>query len=160
MKTLVYNVTVKTNKNVNFLPVFNFDVVKGSNAPEFVAETIAETDTQKVYKVVTTIKNDDQVILTVTNKENGKFTAKVMLVEATSDEGFAVSIQGRRTFIIKNPLDEVRKINIKEGMRKKAFVKKMAAAKEAKRAKMAAMANVVVGMTEGNESEQVVYQEA
>lgn len=160
MKTLVYNVAVKTKKNVEFAPEFII-LTSFLNEPKFETEVIAETETEKLYKVTTTIKNDDQAAFEVKNKFTDKFTAKVKLVEATNDEGFAISIQGRRAFVIKNPLSVDRKTNIKEGMRKKAFVKKMNAAKAAKKAKLAEAAAAVANMVDTPvENEVVVYQEA
>lgn len=161
MKTLVYNVAVKTKKNAEFAPEFVI-LTSFLNEPKFETEVIAETETEKVYKVTTTIKNDEQAAFEVKNKFTDKFTAKVKLVEATNDEGFAISIQGRRAFVIKNPFTDDRKVNIKEGMRKKAFVKKMNAAKAAKKAKLAEAAATVANMVDNTpvENEVVVYQEA
>lgn len=160
MKTLVYNVAVKTKKNAEFAPEFVI-LTSFLNEPKFETEVIAESETERLYKVTTTIKNDEQAAFEVKNKFTDKFSAKVKLIEATNDEGFAISIQGRRAFIIKNPLSADRKTNIKEGMRKKAFVKKMNAAKAAKKVKLAEAAAAVANMVDTPvENEVVVYQEA
>ena len=145
MKTIVYDVLISAKKNVEVLPTFGFvydtEKYKGiefNNEDNFNVETLENVNGKLHYKVTVKIDSDKvQGKLVVADDNENEFHARVKIVDAYASDG-KVSIQGTRVFVIKNPYDDDRRFKIKDGMRKKAFVKRMAAAKAAKKALLAA----------------------
>lgn len=148
MKTIVYDVLISAKKNVEVLPTFGFvydtEKYKGiefdnpNYEDNFNIETLDSVNGKLHYKVTVKVDSDKvQGKLVVADDNENEFHARVKIVDAYASEG-KVSIQGTRVFVIKNPYDADRRFKIKDGMRKKAFVKRMAAAKAAKKVRLAA----------------------
>lgn len=145
MKTIVYDVLISAKKNVEVMPTFGFvydtEKYKGvefNNEDNFNIEALESVNGKLHYKVTVKIDSDKvQGKLVVADDNENEFHARVKIVDAYASDG-KVSIQGTRVFVIKNPYDDDRRFKIKDGMRKKAFVKRMAAAKAAKKARLAA----------------------